>query len=79
MRLTARMRARLDEAGGWRVNPMAHGMNPKAMVCGFGADLGSYPQAGLHRRHGDCRRRRADRAQSAHRAAAARMTGAGMG
>ena len=29
------------------VHPMAHGMNPYAMVCGFGADLGSYPRAPL--------------------------------
>jgi Xaa-Pro aminopeptidase len=39
------MCAPLDDAGGWRVGPMVHGMNPYAVVRGLGADLSSRPHA----------------------------------
>lgn len=47
--LVGAMRAPLDEAGGWRMHPMVHGMNPYAMVYGFGADLSSYPHSLAYR------------------------------
>jgi Xaa-Pro aminopeptidase len=43
--LVGAMCAPLDKAGGWRVHPMVHSMNPYTMVCGFGAGLSSYPRA----------------------------------
>ncbi|MGW5188086.1 M24 family metallopeptidase [Kribbella sp. NPDC004138] len=42
------MLAVLEDAGGWNVHPMVHGLNPYGTVCGFGRGLRTFPPAAVY-------------------------------
>jgi Xaa-Pro aminopeptidase len=46
--VVARMRAPIQQAGGWLVRGLVHGLNPYSTICGFGAGLRTLPEAAAY-------------------------------